>query len=193
MSNSEQADVDQAMLDQMFRDAGQHLLIKELVLQTLVSQLKTVGVDIDPTPGKMRMVNVRAEQAERELAEIKQKLEAGAVFPVVDQAQQNNTIVTVANPNRSVKIQQPLTHENNGDWINGDHNAFVESFKVQDHESVAAVKDFDFTSPEAAHLSQEQEDGRITSKKRKPATQAFPIQPIEAAPIRYNDDEEYDD
>lgn len=192
MSNTEQ-DHDQAMIDQMFKDAGQHLLIKELVLQVLISQMKEVGVDIDPTPGRMKMVNFRAEAAEREVAALKQKLEAGAVFPATDTS---NMVVTVGGGNRNAKIQQPLTAaDNSSDWVNGDHNAFVESFKVQDHASVEAVKEFDFTSPEAAHNSQELADQQFQTPrpKRKPEAQHFPIQPLEASPIKYRDDEEYDD
>jgi hypothetical protein len=178
MGKSVEVETDQAMVDQMFKDAGQHLLIKELVLQTLVSQLKGVGVDIDPTPGKMRMVNVRAEQAEKKVAELTRQLTDATSFGNVVKEQ---TVVTV----------QP-TAKTSESWP--DHNAFVESFKVQDHESVAAVKDFDFSSPEAAHLSQEQADLVVPAKaKRKPATQNFPIQPIEAAPLSYDADAEYED
>lgn len=190
MGNSEQNDFDQAMLDQMFKEAGQHLLIKELVLQTLVSQLKGVGIDIDPTPGKMMMVNTRAEKAEADLviaqakiAQLQLAADAGATFPTLPV---ESTVVTVKS---SVK---PST-----DWTsNNDHTAFVDSFKVQDHPSVEAVKDFDFSSPEAAHLSQEQEDLGLNQKsKRKAATQHFPIQPIEAIPVKQMsyDGDEYDD
>lgn len=196
MTQEETTAADAAMIDHMLKQAGQHLLIKELVLQTLVSQLQEVGIDIDPTPGKMKMVNRRAEELQKQLDQLNKKLAAQLAD---DLEEEDDEPVPKKMDPRAVSSRRHTQVSDSVVVRAGSLNTTIGSRVLVSEDD--EEDQHDFSQPQTSSDAQLKLDRRnhVRQKVRPTMTDPAPIQPIEAdhvpnkSSMDFDPDDEYED